>query len=87
MNQQPARNRYYWKRGEPLVWLTGSAVTIILGLALLLIVVVMVTGLGYFWPDRITFQVKNSPRLCVPTATAWEGSVELVQGTTGGFQS
>jgi phosphate transport system permease protein len=42
-----------WKRGEPLIWLTGSA----LGLCILMIVglvgVILVNGLSFFWPQPL----------------------------------
>lgn len=42
-----------WKRGEPMIWLTGSA----LGLCILMIVglvgVILVNGLSFFWPQPL----------------------------------
>jgi phosphate transport system permease protein len=44
----------YLRRGEPMIWLTGAA----LGTSLLmiggLIVVILVNGLGFFWPSPLT---------------------------------
>jgi phosphate transport system permease protein len=49
--------RSYLRRGEPMIWLTGAA----LGTSLLmiggLIIVILVNGLGFFWPSRLE-QVK-----------------------------
>ncbi len=44
----------YWRRGEPFVWLTGAALTLTLVMAAALIIVVMVNGLGVFWPTEVT---------------------------------
>ncbi|MBN2645106.1 MAG: phosphate ABC transporter permease PstA [Desulfuromonadaceae bacterium] len=40
-------------RGEPQVWLTAAALTTTLLMGLTLIVVVMINGLGAFWPSRL----------------------------------
>ncbi len=46
-------NKYFWKSGDPFIWLTGGA----LGFSLLMIVallwIVAVNALGFFWPDRL----------------------------------
>ena len=41
-------------RGEPQVWMTAAALTTTLLMGLTLIVVVMINGLGTFWPARVT---------------------------------
>jgi phosphate transport system permease protein len=43
----------FWKKGEPYIWLTGAALAATLLMAVTLIVVVMVNGLGVFWPARV----------------------------------
>ena len=43
----------YWRRGEPFVWLTGAALTLTLVITAALITVVMVNGLGVFWPSEV----------------------------------
>ncbi len=40
-------------RGEPQVWATGTALSIILLIAVVLILVVALNGLGYFWPSNL----------------------------------
>jgi len=40
----------YWRLGEPLVWLTGASLAVTLLIALTLVAVVAVNGLGVFWP-------------------------------------
>jgi phosphate transport system permease protein len=42
-----------WARGEHLVWLTGSALGICLLMILGLLVVILVNGLGIFWPSSV----------------------------------
>ncbi len=43
----------YWRRGEPMVWVTGGALAAILFGAVTLLVVLLVNGLSYFWPSRL----------------------------------
>jgi phosphate transport system permease protein len=45
--------RKYLREGEPFVWVTGAALTLTLLIAATLLVVVMVNGLGVFWPSRV----------------------------------
>lgn len=47
-------------RGEPQVWLTAAAMTTTLLMGATLIVVVLINGLGAFWPASVTaFQLRN----------------------------
>ena len=43
----------FWKQGEPLVWATGGTLTLVLLATALLIGVVLVNGLGVFWPSAV----------------------------------
>ncbi len=43
----------FWRSGEPFVWLTASAVTVSLLMIGGLLVLIMVKGLGEFWPSDI----------------------------------
>jgi phosphate transport system permease protein len=43
----------FWRRGEPLVWATAAALAGMLLLVFILLAVVMVNGLGVFWPAQI----------------------------------
>ena len=45
--------KQFWRRGEPLVWLTAAALAAILLLVFILIAVVISGGLGVFWPSAI----------------------------------
>jgi phosphate transport system permease protein len=47
------RGKRFWRQGEPLVWASGAALSLVLLATLLLIVVVMWNGLGVFWPAAI----------------------------------
>ncbi len=54
----------FWKRGEPQVWVTGAALSIVLLMTLTLIGVVMVNGLGFFWPaDTALVTLKDGEKL------------------------
>jgi phosphate transport system permease protein len=43
----------FWRRGEPLVWTTAAALAGMLTLVFLLLAVVLVNGLGVFWPKPV----------------------------------
>ncbi len=43
----------YWRVGEPMVWLSGAALSITLLSAIVLLIVIMVNGLGVFWPSDL----------------------------------
>lgn len=45
--------KIFWKTGEPFVLATGASLAIILVMSLALVGVVMVNGLGYFWPQAL----------------------------------
>ena len=43
----------FWRQGEPFVWATGLALSLILFLTLLLFYVVLANGLTVFWPKQV----------------------------------
>ena len=43
----------FWRRGEPQVWATAAALAGMLFLVFVLLAVVLVNGLGVFWPSRV----------------------------------
>lgn len=43
----------FWRDGEPFVWLSGAALAMTLLFTVILIIVVMVNGLGVFWPHKL----------------------------------
>ena len=45
--------RRFWKSGEPFVWLTGSALALCLLLVVGLVALILVNGLGFFWPADV----------------------------------
>jgi phosphate transport system permease protein len=45
--------KQFWRRGEPQVWATAAALTIMLSLVFVVLAVVMVQGLGVFWPKQV----------------------------------
>jgi len=54
----------FWRVGEPMVWLTGAALSLTLLSAIVLIVVIMTNGLGVFWPSAIKeLELKDGSRV------------------------
>ena len=45
--------RRFWRRGEPLVWATAAALAGVLVLVFALLAIVLVNGLGVFWPAQV----------------------------------
>ena len=43
----------FWREGEPFVWLTGAALSLTLMITGTLLIVIMVNGLGVFWPSEV----------------------------------
>ena len=43
-----------WKSGEPFIWLTGGALALCLILVVGLVALILVNGLGFFWPKNVT---------------------------------
>jgi phosphate transport system permease protein len=42
-----------WRSGEPCVWLTGGALAVALLMVAGLVGIILVNGLGFFWPSQI----------------------------------
>lgn len=60
MMKNTRKSDKYWRVGEPMVWLSGAAISITLLTAIVLLVVIMVNGLGVFWPqDLQQLQLKD----------------------------
>lgn len=50
----------FFQSGEPFIWLTGSALALSLLMIAGLVVVILVNGLGFFWPSSLeTFSFKD----------------------------
>ena len=63
MKKLPTRVKY-WRIGEPMVWLSGAAFTTTLLTAIVLLIVIMVNGLGVFWPSDIQLlELKDGSRI------------------------
>lgn len=43
----------FWKSGDPFIWLTGGALAISLLMVAGLVLLVLMNGLGFFWPSSI----------------------------------
>lgn len=43
----------FWRVGEPMVWLSAAALAMTLLTAIILLIVIMVNGLGVFWPAEL----------------------------------
>lgn len=55
-----SRKISYWRDGSPLIWLTGGALALSLIMVFGLIILVLINGLGFFWPADIhRFQLKD----------------------------
>ena len=48
-----SRARQLWRSGEPFIWLTGGALAFALVLVLGLLGLIVVNGLGFFWPSDV----------------------------------
>ncbi len=54
----------FWKSGDPFVWLTGGALAFSLLMILGLVLLILVNGLGQFWPAELSeFQLKNGEKV------------------------
>jgi len=54
----------FWRVGEPMVWLCASALAVTLLSAATLLIVIMVNGLGVFWPSPLQeLQLKGGGQL------------------------
>ncbi len=77
----------FWRQGEPFIWGTAAALSITLLLAAVLIVVVMVNGLGVFWPSRVALATLRDGRQVmgevVKREPVYEGTGERLQFKTG----
>ncbi|MBI3028145.1 MAG: phosphate ABC transporter permease PstA [Candidatus Rokubacteria bacterium] len=71
-----------WRSGEPFIWLTGGALALALLLVAGLVGLILVNGLGFFWP-------KDVVRLALADGTTRTGQIverEPVPGKAGQFR-
>ncbi|MFZ4695594.1 MAG: phosphate ABC transporter permease PstA [Verrucomicrobiia bacterium] len=43
-----------WKRGDPMVWLTGGSLAVCLFMIITVVGIILVNGLAFFWPREVT---------------------------------
>ena len=43
----------FWKDGDPWIWLTGGALAACVILVAGLVLLILVNGLGFFWPEEV----------------------------------
>ena len=56
--------RRFLQGGEPFVWLSGGALALCLLMIAGLVIVVVVNGVGFFWPtDLVEIELKGGERL------------------------
>ncbi len=60
---KPKKINNHWRVGEPMVWLSAAALTLTLLSAVVLLIVIMVNGLGVFWPSPLHKLVLNDGSL------------------------
>lgn len=54
----------FWKRGDLFIWLTGGTLAFTLIMIGGLVILIMIKGLGFFWPARIVqFTLKDGTQL------------------------
>ena len=54
VSEKIAARKQFWKRGEPWVWITGGAASLMLLLIFILIILIATKGLATFWPAPVT---------------------------------
>ncbi|PLX95982.1 MAG: phosphate ABC transporter, permease protein PstA [Desulfuromonas sp.] len=82
--------RAFWRIGEPMVWLSGTALSVTLLIALVLLVVIVSNGLGVFWPSNLVEVRLNDGSVLlgemVRSEARPEGAGERVQYKIGNRQ-
>ncbi|MBA3014167.1 MAG: phosphate ABC transporter permease PstA [Proteobacteria bacterium] len=59
----------FWRRGEPFVWATGLTLSTIIIMTGLLLYVVVVNGIGVFWPRQLVQLTLNDGRAVMGEVT------------------
>ncbi len=52
-NAKPRSNRSLWRSGAPFVWVTGGGLAVSLLMVVGLLLLILVNGLGLFWPSDV----------------------------------
>jgi phosphate transport system permease protein len=69
----------FWRSGDPFIWLTGGAVAVALLMVAGLVGLILVNGLGFFWPQEVV-------RLALADGTVITGQIaqrEAIPGRAG----
>ncbi|HET9490963.1 MAG TPA: phosphate ABC transporter permease PstA [Methylomirabilota bacterium] len=72
----------FWRSGDPFIWLTGSAVAIALLMVAGLVGLILVNGLGFFWPAEVV-------RLTLADGAVLTGQIaqrETIPGQAGQYR-
>jgi phosphate transport system permease protein len=72
----------FWRSGDPFIWLTGGAVAVALLMVVGLVGLILVNGLGFFWPQSVV-------RLVLSDGTVMTGQVaqrETIPGQAGQYR-
>lgn len=86
--------KQFWKNGDAFVWLTGGALAFALLMVTALLLLILVNGLGFFWPRTINAYVLKDGRTIVgqftereiipqpdaPVGTPERGRIQIRQG-------
>ena len=62
----------FWKSGEPFIWLTGGGLAIGLIMVVGLVLLIRVSGLGFFWPSSVVRLTLNDGRVIMGQVTERE---------------
>ncbi len=62
----------FWKSGEPFVWLTGGALAFALIMVAGLVLLILVNGLGFFWPKDVVRLTRTDGRVILGEVDARE---------------
>jgi phosphate transport system permease protein len=65
--------RNFWRSGDPFIWLTGGALALSLVMVVGLVLLVMVNGLGFFWPSPIVRLTLSDDTVVMGQVTDREG--------------
>ncbi len=74
--------RRFWRSGEPFVWLTGGALALALVMVAGLVGIILVNGLGFFWPRDVVRLTLAGGR----TVTGQVMERERVPGAAGQYR-
>jgi phosphate transport system permease protein len=69
MSQRP---KGFWSTGEPFIWLTGGALTLALLLVGGLIGLIVVNGMGFFWPKDVVRLTLTDGAVVTGQIVDWE---------------